>query len=184
MKIPKLCKQKMSGGDRAYVRINGVKVHCGNWKTLEAKEKYQRVIAEWLATSQSPVSGKSKKTPVTVATLPSWMDTTGLGIQYRQYTPLGSWTNVTNPTWSHTINVTNPGWLFVRIYSTTYMTTLIPGPWADRFIRGTLPDGDLFKGEPPEGTPTSSVRVLFGSWYDSLDAATKSLAKYHRQVGQ
>ena len=54
MKNPKLCKQK-SGGDRAYVKINGVKIHLGKWVTPEAVEKYNRTIAEWNTTKQVPV---------------------------------------------------------------------------------------------------------------------------------
>ncbi len=54
MRVPALCKQKRKSADIAYVRINGTKFYCGDWGTPEADEKYQRIIAEWLATKQTP----------------------------------------------------------------------------------------------------------------------------------
>jgi hypothetical protein len=66
MQIPKLCKQKKSNGVLAFVKINGVRIYCGQWGTPQAEEKYQWVIAEWMTSGQSPVS---KKSSVTVAVL-------------------------------------------------------------------------------------------------------------------
>jgi hypothetical protein len=69
MKIPKLCKQKRSRGDRAYVKINRVRIYCGLWGTPQSEEKYQRLIAEWNVTKQAPVHSVSKKSSVTVSLL-------------------------------------------------------------------------------------------------------------------
>jgi len=66
MEIPKLCKQKNLKGDLAYVKIDGTKFYCGKWDTPEAVEKYQRIVAEWSVTKQSPVSSVAKKEPVTI----------------------------------------------------------------------------------------------------------------------
>ena len=50
--IPKLTLHKASG--KAVVRLSGVDVYCGVFGTPEAKEKYDREIAEWLARGRSP----------------------------------------------------------------------------------------------------------------------------------
>ncbi len=65
MRLPKLCRQK--GRNLAFVEIETQRFYCGIWGTPEAKEKYERLIAEWLTTKQVPVV--SKNTIVTIRTL-------------------------------------------------------------------------------------------------------------------
>jgi len=57
---------KRSKRERAYVKIDGIKHYCGKWNTPETVEKYQRWIAEWSVTKQTPVSSVAKKESVTV----------------------------------------------------------------------------------------------------------------------
>ena len=101
------------------------------------------------------------------------MNTTGIGIQWRQYSPLGTWTNIAYPTWPYTLNIVNPAWVFVRLYGVSN-SAIISGPWVDMFANGSLPDSDVFTGDPVSGTPTTSVTVNFGSWHNSLSTAEKS----------
>lgn len=50
--IPKLTLHKASG--KAVVRLSGVDVYCGIYGTPEAKEAYDRSVAEWLARGRTP----------------------------------------------------------------------------------------------------------------------------------
>jgi integrase len=54
--IPKLTLHKASG--KAVVRLSGIDVYCGVYGTPEAKEKYDREIAEWLARGRTPHSAR------------------------------------------------------------------------------------------------------------------------------
>ena len=49
-KVPSYCHHKASG--QAVVRINSKDIYLGLYGTPASKEKYHRVIAEWLAASQ------------------------------------------------------------------------------------------------------------------------------------
>ena len=55
--IPKYRRQREKGRDRAYVVLGGRRIHLGGYDTLESRERYARVIAEWTANGfQLPVS--------------------------------------------------------------------------------------------------------------------------------
>jgi len=51
-RIPGLNLHKPSGN--VYVRLDGRMVYCGRHGTPEAREKYERVVAEWLARDRRP----------------------------------------------------------------------------------------------------------------------------------
>lgn len=51
VRIPSLGLHKASG--QAVVRLNGRDVYCGRWGTPEAQERYQRLMAEWLAAGRA-----------------------------------------------------------------------------------------------------------------------------------
>ena len=57
-KLPKLCRQKTKYADLAYVRLDGQKHYCGNYGTVEANEKYLRLISEWTANHKKPFNPK------------------------------------------------------------------------------------------------------------------------------
>ena len=82
--------------------------------------------------------------------------------------------NISYPTWPYTLNTPYPARIFVRLYSVSN-SAIIPGPWVDMFANGSLPDSDVFVGDPVSGTPTKSVTVNFGTWYNSLSTAEKAL---------
>ena len=63
-RVPKLCKQKSKFGDRAYVRIDGVKHYCGQWGTKEAKENYALLISGGIVTKKAPVPPVQPVPPV------------------------------------------------------------------------------------------------------------------------
>jgi len=114
--------------------------------------------------------------------VPNWMSTTGLGIQWCQYHPTKTWTSISNvPSWPHVFTPVNPGWVFVRLYSTVSGSNIIAGPWAAILARGSLADSDLFVASPTPGTPTTTVTVTPGSWYDSLPSDVKTM--YTLQTG-
>jgi hypothetical protein len=68
-KLPKLCKQKKSSGDLAYVCLNGKKHYLGTYGTPEIEEKYLRVISEWTALKRTPATSKTEVTVNTLVTL-------------------------------------------------------------------------------------------------------------------
>jgi hypothetical protein len=45
--LPKLCRHKAK--NRAFVRLNGETIYFGPWGSAEAREKYDRLVREWLA---------------------------------------------------------------------------------------------------------------------------------------
>lgn len=51
VRIPSLCRHKASG--QAVVRLNGRDVYCGRWGSPEARERYERLVAEWLAAGRA-----------------------------------------------------------------------------------------------------------------------------------
>jgi len=71
--IPKHCLHKAS--NRGVVRLNGRDHYTAGWGTPEAEAGYHRLVAEWLANHQLPVSGASAdnsanpKTEITVEDL-------------------------------------------------------------------------------------------------------------------
>ena len=58
-KPPKLCKQKRSDGDLAYVCLNGKKHYLGAFGSPESEEKYLRLISEWAITKKTPSTSKA-----------------------------------------------------------------------------------------------------------------------------
>jgi integrase len=69
-KVPSYCYHKASG--QAVVRINSKDIYLGVYGSPASKEKYQRVIAEWLAASQQGVStplSRGKASTITVSEL-------------------------------------------------------------------------------------------------------------------
>jgi integrase len=53
-RIPKHCEHKPTG--RGFVRLDGRQVYTGRWGTAEANAKYDKILAEWLA------SGRQRET--------------------------------------------------------------------------------------------------------------------------
>ena len=51
-RIPKYRLHKSSG--QALVQINGQRIYLGKYGTDESEEKYRKLIAEWLVTSEAP----------------------------------------------------------------------------------------------------------------------------------
>lgn len=50
VKLPQMRRQKRAqGADVAYVVLSGVRIYCGAWKSTEAEQRYNKVIAEWIA---------------------------------------------------------------------------------------------------------------------------------------
>jgi len=46
---PKLCRQReQSTPDRAFVLLNGRKIHLGRWGSKRARTEYHRLLAEWV----------------------------------------------------------------------------------------------------------------------------------------
>ena len=54
-RIPKYRLHKGSG--QALVQINGERIYLGKHGSAESKEKYQRIIAEWLVSVSEPKQG-------------------------------------------------------------------------------------------------------------------------------
>ena len=48
--------------DLAVVRIDGRDVYLGKYNSPGSYEKYRRVVAEWLATGEKPISDRSGQT--------------------------------------------------------------------------------------------------------------------------
>lgn len=66
--VPTLRRQKEKGrADRAFVVLDGRRIPCGRWGTPEARQRYDRAIAEWLAGGRrSPVRATEQ---ITVAVM-------------------------------------------------------------------------------------------------------------------
>ncbi len=45
---PKYRRHKRKTGDLAFVELNGRRIYLGKYKSPESKQKYKRVIAEWM----------------------------------------------------------------------------------------------------------------------------------------
>jgi integrase len=60
-KTPSLVLHKASG--KAVVRIDGKDHYCGDYGTAEAKQVYDRVIAEWILRGRQPVPGPTDVQP-------------------------------------------------------------------------------------------------------------------------
>jgi integrase len=49
-RTPKYRRQReASGHDRAFVELNGKRIHLGTWNSPESRQLYDRLVAEWLA---------------------------------------------------------------------------------------------------------------------------------------
>ena len=49
-RTPKYRRQReQRGEDRAFVELNGKRIHLGTWNSPESRQHYDRLIAEWLA---------------------------------------------------------------------------------------------------------------------------------------
>ncbi|MCZ6792183.1 MAG: site-specific integrase [Planctomycetota bacterium] len=67
-KEPKYCRQTgKSGGDRAYVKLNGLRHYLGKYGSPESKEKYHRLLAEWNANGRRLPAPAAKVTVVELA---------------------------------------------------------------------------------------------------------------------
>jgi hypothetical protein len=51
-RIPNYRLHKSSG--QALVQLNGQRIYLGKYQTDESREKYRRLLAEWLLTSEAP----------------------------------------------------------------------------------------------------------------------------------
>ncbi|MFG0331689.1 MAG: tyrosine-type recombinase/integrase [Phycisphaerales bacterium] len=49
LRIPSYRRHRSKGLDRAFVELNGRRTYLGRYNTPESREKYRRLIAEWLA---------------------------------------------------------------------------------------------------------------------------------------
>jgi integrase len=53
--IPKMRRQKRpDGNDMALVELSGERHYLGKWKSKDAKDEYERVVAEWIARGRKP----------------------------------------------------------------------------------------------------------------------------------
>ena len=144
---------------------------------------------QWVVNVESYTTALTLNTPTLTASgngvqvsVPNWMSTTNIGIQWTQYHPTNTWTNITTiPSWPHVVTPVNPGWVFVRLYSTSSGTNILASPWSSLFARGSILDGDLFIATPVSGTPTESVTVTMGSWYNSIPSQLRD--RYTLQTG-
>jgi hypothetical protein len=50
------------GSNQAVVVLDGTSVYLGKWNSIESREKYERVIAEWLVTRHRPQPALSNRT--------------------------------------------------------------------------------------------------------------------------
>jgi len=53
---PKYRKQKSTGGDRAFVELNGSRLYLGQWNTPESRAKYHRLLKEWESAGRQLIS--------------------------------------------------------------------------------------------------------------------------------
>lgn len=69
-RTPKYRRQRCKGrADRAFVELNGKRTFLGSWNVPESREKYDRLVAEWLASNRMLSVNDSAKSELTVAEL-------------------------------------------------------------------------------------------------------------------
>src|SRR5688572_17260582 len=64
IKAPSLTKHKASG--KAVVRIDGVDHYCGAFGSVAARQKYDRLIAEWILRGRQPIPEATEGAPATL----------------------------------------------------------------------------------------------------------------------
>lgn len=67
LRIPSLTLHKSTG--RARVRIKGKSYYLGKYGSVEAQEKYEKQISEYLVLGEAPQSGTNERPELTISEL-------------------------------------------------------------------------------------------------------------------